>query len=77
MQLFADDTLCSAGHDVNTSVSDINKDLKLISNWAFQWKKSFNPDLSKHAQEIIFLRKKVKSSHPSVYSDNIPASLTS
>ena len=77
MQLFADDTLFSAGHDVNTSVSDINKDLKLISNWAFQWKKSFNPDLSKHAQEIIFLRKKVKSSHPSVYSDNIPASLTS
>ena len=36
----------------------MNKDLKLISDWAFQWKMSFNPDPSKQAQEIIFSRKK-------------------
>ena len=37
-KLFADDTsLLSVAHDVNTSASDINKDLKLISDWAFQW----------------------------------------
>ena len=37
-KLFADDTsLFSVAYDVNTSASDINKDLKLISDWAFQW----------------------------------------
>ena len=38
---------------------------------------SFNPDPSKQAQEITFRRKKIKSSHPSVYFSNIPVSLTS
>ena len=59
-KLFADDTsLFSVAHDLNTSASDINNDfLKLISDWAFQWKMSFNPDPSKQAQEIIFSRKK-------------------
>ena len=58
-------------------MSDINKDLKLISNWAFQWKMSFNPDPSKQAQEVTFSRKNMKSSHPSVYFNNIPVSSTS
>ena len=58
-KLFADDaSLFSVAQDVNTSASDINNDLKLISNWAFQWKRSFNPGPSKQAQEIIFSRKK-------------------
>ena len=74
IKLFADDTsLFSVAQDVNTSASDINNDLK----WAFQWKMSFNPDPSKQAQEIIFSRKKMKSSHPSVYFNNIPVSSTS
>ena len=38
---------------------------------------SFNPDPSKQAQEIIFSRKKMKSSHPSVYFNNIPVNSTS
>ena len=38
---------------------------------------SFNPDPSKQAQEIIFSRKKIKSSHPSVYFNNISVSSTS
>ena len=59
IKLFADDTsLFSVVHDVSTSASDINNDLTLISNWAFQWKMSFNPDPSKQVQEIIFSRKK-------------------
>ena len=58
-KLFADDTsLFSVVHDISTSASDINNDLTLISNWAFQWKMSFNPDPSKQAQEIIFSKKK-------------------
>ena len=77
-KFFADDTsLFSVVHAISTSVSDINNDLTLISNWAFQWKMSFNPDPSKQAQEIIFSRKKMKSSHPSVYFNNIPVSSTS
>ena len=44
-KLFADDTsLFSVVHDISTSASDINNDLTLISNWAFQWKMSFNQD---------------------------------
>ena len=74
-KLFADDTsLFSVVHDLK---SDINNDLKVISDWAFQWKMSFNPDPSKQAQEIIFSRKKMKSSHPSVYFINIPVDSTS
>ena len=58
-KLFADDTsLFSVVHDIGISASDMNIDLMLISNWAFQWKMSFNPDPSKQAQEIIFSRKK-------------------
>ena len=76
--LFADDTsLFSVAHDLNTSASDINNDLKLISDWAFQWKMSFNPDPGQQAQEIIFNRKKMKSSHPSVYFNIIPVNSTS
>ena len=58
--LFANDTLFSVAHNFNTSMSDVKKDLKLINNWAFQWKMSLNPDPSKQAQEIIFSRKKMK-----------------
>ena len=58
-------------------VSHINNELKLRSNWTFQWKMSFNPDPSKQTQEIIFSRKKMKSSHPSVCFSNIPVSSTS
>ena len=57
-KLFADDTsLFSVAHDLNTSATDINNDLKLISDWAFQWKMSFKPDPSTQAQEITFSRK--------------------
>ena len=72
-KLFTDDSsLFSVGHEVNTSASDINNDLKLINDWAFQWKMSFNPDHSKQGQKVIFSRKKMKSPHPSVYFNNIP-----
>ena len=46
--LFADDTsLFSAAQDVNTSASDESNDLKLISDWTFQQKLSFNIDSNK------------------------------
>ena len=57
-KLFADDTsLFSVVRDINTSATHLNNDLRKISNWALQWKMSFNPDPSKQAQEVIFSRK--------------------
>ena len=41
-----------------------------MSNWAFQWKMSFNPDLSKQAQKVIFSHKIKKICHPSTYFNN-------
>ena len=72
-RLFADDTsLFSVVRDINTSAAHLNNDLRKISNWAFKWKMSFNPDPSKQAQEVIFSRKHQKISHPSIYFNNNP-----
>ena len=70
-KLFADDTsIFSILQNVNTSASHLNSDLSKISNWAFQWKMSFNPDPSKQAQEVIFSRKIQKTGHPSIRFNN-------
>ena len=38
-QLFVDNTsLLSVIHDSQTFANDLNKDLEMIYNWAFQWK---------------------------------------
>ena len=72
-KLFADDTsFFSVVRDINTSAAHLNNDLRKISNWAFQWEMSFNPDPSKQAQEVIFSRKHQKISHPSIYFNNNP-----
>ena len=44
----------------------------LISNWAFQWGMSFNFDLTKQAQEVIFSRKTKKLLHPCLSFNDIP-----
>ena len=68
---FADDTLFSVVHDVNTSAKKSNNDLKKVNDWAFQWKMSFNPDPNKQAQEVIFSCKSKRSTHsPLVFSNN-------
>ena len=38
---------------------------------------SFNLDLNKQAQEVIFSRKTAKSSHPLIYFNNTPVSCVS
>ena len=61
-KLFADDTsLFSVIHDIQTSANNLNKDLERISNWATQWKMSFNPHTTKQVQEVIFSRKVKKT----------------
>ena len=58
VKLFADDTsVFLTIHDSNTSASNLNSDLQKISEWAFKWKMSFNPDPTKQAQEVIFFSK--------------------
>ena len=59
VKLFADDTsLFSIANCVSTSASTLNSNLLKIQDWTYQWKMSFNPDLTKQAQEIIFSSKK-------------------
>ena len=38
---------------------------------------SFNPDISKQTQEVIFLRKAVKASHLAVFSNDLPVACCS
>ena len=52
-------------------MQNLNEDLNKISHWAFQWKISFIPDLSKQAQEVIFFRKLQKSVYPPLRFHNI------
>ena len=73
VKLFADDTsIFSTIHDSNTSASNLNSDLQKISEWAFKWKMSFNPDPIKQAQEVIFSRKLIKPRHSLIKFNNIP-----
>ena len=68
VKLFVDGTsLFCVVRDVQTSANDLSNDLKIINNWAFQWKMNFNPDPTKQAHEVIFSRKaKEKSSTVSI-----------
>ena len=64
-KLFADDTsLFSVVQDIAASTKELNNNLRNISNWTYQWKMIFIPDLTKQAQEVIFSRKLNKPVHP-------------
>ena len=77
VKLFADDTsLFSIVNDANKSFQNLSNDLCVISNWAYEWKMSFNPDRSKQAQEVIFSRKTLIQSHPVLTFDNSPVTKT-
>ena len=54
----------SVVHNIQSSASDLNKDLKTKNEWVFRWKRSFNPDPNKQAQEVIFSRKFKNMHHP-------------
>ena len=47
-----------------------------ISEWTFQCKMSFNPDLSMQAQEVVFSLKTHEISHPKINFNNSPVVLT-
>ena len=58
--------------DIDVSEHVWNCDLRKMSMWAYQWKMSFNPDVSKQAQKVIFSKVTKKLFHPTVLFNNIP-----
>ena len=66
---------CYKQHLNQTHVSNVemlqttfgSEALKVISQWAFQWKMNFNPDLNKQATELLFSCKKYSPNYPSLF----------
>ena len=72
VKFFADDTsLFSVVRNKYVSAEELNHDLTLIKNWAYQWKMCFNPDQTKQAEEILFSQKIKKVDHPPIYFNGI------
>ena len=64
-KIFADDTsLFSKVKDKNCATAELNNDLKIISNWAIQWKMLFNPDPYKQAVKSFSQKKCEKRQYP-------------
>ena len=71
IKIFADDTsIFSVMKDRICASATLNEDLNLISNWANNWKMSFNPDPSKQAKEIVFSKKRFKNQLPALMFNN-------
>ena len=66
--------LYSVVSDPIISAADLNHDLDLISQWAYQWKMAFNPDPNKQATEILFSCKKKPVQHPVLSFNGSPVS---
>ena len=70
-KVFADDTsLFSIVKDEQLSCDQLNRDLNKISEWAHQWKMSFNPDPSKQAVEVYFTRRTLPANAPVISFNN-------
>ena len=72
IKFFADDTSpFSTVYHLKISAGELNHDLQLISQCAFQWKSSFNRDPTKPVEEIIFSRRLYKQSIRLFFFNNI------
>ena len=64
VRFFTDDTsIFSVADDINVFLVQLDNDLLKISKGAYLWKMSFNPDVSKQAQEVLLSRKSHKIAH--------------
>ena len=73
LKVFSDEnSLFSVVRDSNISAYELNNDTQKITEWAYKWKMSFNPDLNKQAQEPIFSRKLNTSSRTKIFLNNGP-----
>ena len=72
-KLFVDDTsIFSVVYNISLLSLELNDDWIKISNWACQWKMSFNPEVTKQTQEVVFSCKNQKVTHPIVHFNNSP-----
>ena len=68
VKLFADDTsLFTVAREANEAAEHMNHDLQLITQWANDWRMSFNPDPQKQAVELLFSRKRNEIDHPVIF----------
>ena len=77
VKLFPDNTLFSVANDSIISANELNKDLQNVFEGAYKWKMSFNPDLNKQAQEVVFSRELNKLSCPKIFFNNTPVACAS
>ena len=76
-KLFTDDTSSFATvHNINKATNNLNNDLTKITKWAFQWKVSFNPSISRQVHEVIFSHKRSVAFHSPLTFNNIPVAQT-
>ena len=59
-------------HDSTASSVSLNNDLVKIPQWTYQWRKIFNPDVSKQTQEVVSSRKVIATNHVTVYFNDVP-----
>ena len=52
---------------VDIAANRLNRDLEIISTWAYQWKMQFNFDKNKQAIQVIFSHKKDTPVHPPLF----------
>ena len=64
-------------NDPKISANELNKELELISEWAYKWKMSFNPDKNKQAQEVVFSQKQSKPKHSQLLFNKTPVAYSS
>ena len=63
--------LFSIVKDPAISANNLNHDLDIIQQWAYQWKMEFNPDPTKQATEVLFSCKKSSPNHPQIIFNGI------
>ena len=67
VKFFADDTmLYSVVQDPIQTANELNHDLQIIQDWAYQWKMSFNPDPTKQAKELLSTRERISPDYPNI-----------
>ena len=63
-QYITDTMLFSIVNDPVISANELNHDLKVVNQWAYQWQMDFSPDPNKQAAELLFsCKKKVQTIH--------------
>ena len=72
-KLFADDTsLFTVVHDETVAADQLNRDLKVVTDWAYQWEMQFNPDINKQAVQATFSQIRTKPIQPPLFFNDAP-----